>query len=86
MGDRRLLVISRIGVGPPYAGNRSRMAALLDDLRALGFELHFAGVDLAAEEKRETQRVVDRWIHDFVWPEGGRRPLAGRREGCSRRR
>jgi glycosyltransferase involved in cell wall biosynthesis len=78
MPDRRLLVISRIGVGPPYAGNRSRMAALLDDLRALGFELHFAGVDLSAEEKRETQRVVDRWIHDFVWPEGGRRPLAGR--------
>lgn len=78
MTDRRLLVISRIGVGPPYAGNRSRMAALLDDLRALGFELHFAGVDLSAEEKGETIKVVDRWIHDFVWPEGGRRPLASR--------
>ncbi|MCP9837602.1 glycosyltransferase family 4 protein [Cyanobium sp. N.Huapi 1H5] len=78
MTDRRLLVISRIGVGPPYAGNRSRMAALLDDLRALGFELHFAGVDLSAEEKRETIKAVDRWIHDFVWPPGGRRPLAAR--------
>lgn len=78
MTDRRLLVISRIGVGPPYAGNRSRMAALLDDLRALGFELHFAGVDLSAEEKRETRKAVDHWIHDFVWPEGGRRPLASR--------
>lgn len=78
MTDRRLLVISRIGVGPPYAGNRSRMAALLDDLRVLGFELHFAGVDLSAEEKRETLKAVDRWIHDFVWPEGGRRPLAAR--------
>jgi glycosyltransferase involved in cell wall biosynthesis len=78
MTDRRLLVISRIGVGPPYAGNRSRMAALLDDLRALGFELHFAGVDLSEEEKRETRQAVDRWIHDFVWPEGGRRPLAER--------
>ncbi len=78
MTDRRLLVISRIGVGPPYAGNRSRMAALLDDLRALGFELHFAGVDLSSEEKVETRKVVDRWIHDFVWPEGGRRPLAAR--------
>lgn len=78
MTDRRLLVISRIGVGPPYAGNRSRLAALLDDLRALGFELHFAGVDLSAEEKRETRKAVDHWIHDFVWPEGGRRPLADR--------
>ncbi len=78
MADRRLLVISRIGVGPPYAGNRSRMAALLDDLRALGFELHFAGVDLSPEEKGETRKAVDRWIHDFVWPEGGRRPLAAR--------
>ena len=78
MTDRRLLVISRIGVGPPYAGNRSRMAALLDDLRALGFELHFAGVDLSAEEKRENGKAVDRWIHDFVWPPGGRRPLAAR--------
>jgi polysaccharide biosynthesis protein PslH len=78
MTDRRLLVISRIGVGPPYAGNRSRLAALLDDLRGLGFELHFAGVDLSDEEKGETRKVVDRWIHDFVWPEGGRRPLAAR--------
>jgi polysaccharide biosynthesis protein PslH len=78
MTDRRVLVISRIGVGPPYAGNRSRMAALLDDLRALGFELHFAGVELSAEEKRETRKAVDHWIHDFVWPEGGLRPLASR--------
>ncbi|MBW4532052.1 MAG: glycosyltransferase family 4 protein [Aphanothece saxicola GSE-SYN-MK-01-06B] len=78
MTDRRLLVISRIGVGPPYAGNRSRMAALLDDLRALGFELHFAGVDLSAEEKWETRKAVDHWIHDFVWPEGGRRRRAAR--------
>jgi hypothetical protein len=54
------------------------MAALLDDLRALGFELHFAGVDLSAEEKGETRKVVDRWIHDFVWPYGGRRPPAAR--------
>lgn len=57
MRDRRLLVISRIGVGPPYAGNRSRMAA---------------------EEQWETRKAVDRWIHVFVWPEGGRRLLADR--------
>ncbi|WP_254964268.1 MULTISPECIES: glycosyltransferase family 4 protein [unclassified Cyanobium] len=54
------------------------MAALLEDFHSLGCEIHFAGVDLSAEEKRETQKVVDRWIHDFVWPEDDRRPLASR--------
>lgn len=78
MEDRRLLVISRIGVGPPYAGNRSRLAALLDDVRRLGFEIHFAGVGLSVEEKRETRKAVDHWVHDFDWPEGGHRPLASR--------
>lgn len=82
MPDRRHLIISRFGIAPPYAGNRGRMAALLDDLHFLGFELHVAGVDRSAEESRETLMAADRWSHGVVWREGGRYPLGF----CRRRR
>jgi glycosyltransferase involved in cell wall biosynthesis len=66
--DRRLLVIADIGVGPPHHGNRSRMRALLQACRELGYELHFAGVRLTPQERAATLPHVDRWVADFDRP------------------
>ena len=63
--DNRLLVISEIGCGPPYLGNRIRMRALLREIRQLGLEIHFAGVALSEEEKLATGPCVDQWVFDF---------------------
>jgi glycosyltransferase involved in cell wall biosynthesis len=62
---RRILVISEIGCGPPYAGNRARMKSLLQEVKALGYEIDFAGVDLTQQEMVETKRLVDRWVASF---------------------
>ena len=71
--DNRILVISRIGCPPPNRGNRTRMAALLVEMRRLGYKIHFAGVRMATEEKTATQSGVDKWVGDFESPP----PLAG---------
>lgn len=67
VADQRILIISRIGCGPPFSGSRSRMVCLLEDLRQLGFRIHFAGVCLSKEEREATSAHVDEWIHDFTW-------------------
>lgn len=66
--DRRILVISRIGIPPPNGGNRVRSAALLRELRQLGYEVHFAGIRMPPEEKAATRAVVDEWVWDFAPP------------------
>jgi polysaccharide biosynthesis protein PslH len=63
--DHRILVISRVGGPPPHRGNRTRMAALLAEMRRLGYQVHFAGVRMAAEEKAATRLLVDEWVGDF---------------------
>jgi polysaccharide biosynthesis protein PslH len=76
-GSHRILVISPIGCGPPHSGNRSRMRALLQELRGLGYEIHFAWAQipddeawgrLSNEARQETVQYVDQWVHDFLWP------------------
>jgi hypothetical protein len=64
--DRRLLVISSIGIGPPYMGNRARMRSLLAACRALGLSVHFAGVELSPEEQAATRPYVDEWVTNFM--------------------
>jgi hypothetical protein len=54
------------------------MRALLEELRSLGCELHFAGVGLSPEEKEQTLAYVDEWIHDFQWPDGEKPGLVRR--------
>jgi len=64
--DRRLLCISEVGCGPPFHGNRTRMKALLEACRILGYEIHFAGVNMSATEREGTEPYVDKWVADFV--------------------
>jgi hypothetical protein len=64
--DPRLLVISSIGCGPPYMGNRMRMRAILEECRNLGLVIHFAGIDLSAAERAATLPWVDQWVADFT--------------------
>lgn len=75
--SNRILVISPIGCGPPHSGNRTRMRALLQELRGLGYEIHFAWAQipdpeawarLSTEARQETIQHVDQWVHDFHWP------------------
>jgi glycosyltransferase involved in cell wall biosynthesis len=63
--DNRILVISRIGCPPPIGGNRTRMAALLREMRRLGYQVHFAGIRMSAEEKSVTQSMVDEYVWNF---------------------
>ncbi len=61
----KLLVISEVGCGPPFLGNRARVKSLIGELKSLGFEIHFAGVNMTPEEKAGTLPCVDRWAWDF---------------------
>lgn len=63
--DSRLLVVSEVGAGPPYEGNRARMAMLLDNIRALGYQIHFAGVGMRAAERDGLASRIDRWVTNF---------------------
>jgi len=69
--DKRILVISRIGCPPPIGGNRMRMMTLLQEIKRLGYEVHFAGVRMSPEEKTATQQCVDQWVGDFTMPPQG---------------
>jgi len=73
----RVLVISPIGCGPPHSGNRTRIGTLLRELRNIGYEIHFAWAQipdheewarLSPEARQETSKLVDHWVHDFLWP------------------
>ncbi|TVR18844.1 MAG: glycosyltransferase [Balneolaceae bacterium] len=63
--DRRILVVSCIGCGPPFMGNRIRMRELLKQIRNLGFEIHFAGICLSEEEVQSVKPYIDVWITNF---------------------
>lgn len=62
---KSILVISEIGCGPPYLGNRARMKSLLEELRAQGLEIHFADVAMSQEEREATRPYVDQWVATF---------------------
>lgn len=64
--DNRLLFISSVGCPPPFGGNRSRAKALLLEFKSLGFDIHFASVDMAEYERAATLPFVDEWVADFV--------------------
>jgi len=65
-GDRRVLLISSIGCGPPFHGNRVRQRSLISEIRALGYEVDFAGVAMSDEERTATLPHVNRWVADFT--------------------
>ena len=67
--DNRVLLISRIGCPPPYEGNRTRVQALVREISALGYAVHFAGIHLSDQERAATEPHVDRWVGNFVVPE-----------------
>ncbi|MFN9368666.1 MAG: transposase, partial [Planctomycetia bacterium] len=46
-------------------GNRMRMRTLLAECRNLGLVIHFAGIEMSAEERAATLPWVDRWVADF---------------------
>lgn len=71
MTDARILIIACIGCGPPYSGNKTRMISLLKEIKNLGYEIHFAGIDFTAEEQRETSDHIDRWVHHFRTSDSG---------------
>lgn len=60
--DRRVLIVSEIGGGPPYEGNRARMAALLDAIRTLDYRIHFVGVEMSPAEQAALLPRIDRWV------------------------
>jgi len=75
-GDNRVLVISPYGCGPPHSGNRTRVRTLLQQLKQMGLEVHFAWAQipdetnwarLSLEARQETAKYVDHWVHDFLW-------------------
>jgi hypothetical protein len=68
MHDNRVLVISPIGCGPPHSGNRTRIRTLLQELKSLGYQVHFAWAQipdettwarLSEEERLKTNQYVD---------------------------
>lgn len=61
----KLLIISSIGCGPPFHGNRVRLQVLLSEIKKLNIETHFAGINLSEQEKRATIPYVDTWAWDF---------------------
>ncbi len=80
--DNRVLLISRVGCPPPYEGNRARVETLIREMRALGYEVHFAGVQMGEAEQAATRRSVDKWVGNFVAaPPGGATRQLGDREG-----
>lgn len=46
-------------------GNRKRLQTLVEEIRRSGIEVHFAGIDISAEEKAASLPLVDAWVHDF---------------------
>jgi glycosyltransferase involved in cell wall biosynthesis len=65
--DKRLLIISNVGCPPPYEGSRTRAKALLREIKLFGYEIHFASVAMAEEERAATLPYVDEWVGDFAW-------------------
>ena len=63
--DKRILVISNIGCGPPFMGNRIRMRELLKQIKNLGYVIHFAGICLNDEEIQSVEPYIDFWITNF---------------------
>ena len=63
--DKRILVISNIGCGPPFMGNRIRMRELLKQIKNLGYVIHFAGICLNDEEIQSVEPHIDFWITNF---------------------
>src|ERR1700730_5829302 len=63
--DDRVLVISMVGYPPPFHGNRTRAQSLIEEIRSLGYKVHFAGVGLSKEERESTAPHVDEWVCDF---------------------
>jgi glycosyltransferase involved in cell wall biosynthesis len=63
--DDRVLVISMVGYPPPFHGNRTRAQSLIEEIRSLGYKIHFAGVELSKEEREATAPHVDEWVCDF---------------------
>lgn len=63
--DKRILIISSIGCGPPFMGNRIRMRELLKQIKNLGFEIHFAGICLSDKEVHSVQPYIDFWVTNF---------------------
>src|SRR5262245_20194224 len=64
--DNRLLYISRIGCPPPYMGNRARVKSLIQEIRSLGYKVHFAGAGGSSEGRESTEAYVDEWVWDFL--------------------
>src|SRR6056297_1287578 len=66
MNDPRILIISDIGCGPPWRGNRMRMRRLLAEIKKMGFEIFFAGVRMSDREKESLSGFVDEWMTNFT--------------------
>lgn len=64
--DRRILIVSEIGGGPPHEGNRARMTLLLDAIRTLEYRVHFAGVNMSTAERQALEPRIDRWVCNFT--------------------
>jgi hypothetical protein len=47
------------------------MSSLLKEIRKLGYEIHFAGIDLSEEEKQGLGDYIDRWVHHFSTHDSG---------------
>jgi hypothetical protein len=65
MHDKRIFILSDIGCGPPFRGNRKRMRRLLAQIKSLGYEIYFAGVRMSAGEKESLKEYADHWVADF---------------------
>lgn len=63
--EKRILIISEIGAGPPFLGNRARLRSLLVEVRRLGWIIDFAGVQMSDEERAGTLPLIDRWVWSF---------------------
>jgi hypothetical protein len=66
MKPKRILIITDMPVWPPFAGDKARAWALMNNLRRLGHEVSFLGLGLSQEPSVEA--LTARWgagIHNI---------------------
>jgi hypothetical protein len=64
MKPKRILIITDLPVWPPNAGNKTRVWALMNNLRNLGHEISFLGLGLA---ENEAEAMREQWpdVHNL---------------------
>jgi glycosyltransferase involved in cell wall biosynthesis len=62
---KRILIITDLPVLPANAGNKTRVWALINNLRRLGHEVWFLGLGLREEEAAEMRSVMGRCAHNI---------------------